>query len=95
VKFVTVRDLRSTPAHIWRELEIEKELIVTNHGKPIALLTPVTGENFEGTIKAMRRARAETALRVIHEEAVRDGRDLITDDEIDEEIRQSRRNRAR
>jgi len=54
MKFVTVRDFRTSPASIWKKLPIERELIVTNNGKPIALLTPLTDETLEDTVSAIR-----------------------------------------
>ena len=40
MKFITVRDFRTYPKKIWKELLDIQEMIVTNNGKPIALLTP-------------------------------------------------------
>ncbi len=44
MKFVTVRDLRGKTAALWKQLEQEKELVVTSNGKPIAVLS-ATDEN--------------------------------------------------
>jgi antitoxin (DNA-binding transcriptional repressor) of toxin-antitoxin stability system len=38
MKFITVRDIRSSPAAIWKRLPEEQEMVITNNGKPIALL---------------------------------------------------------
>ena len=40
-------------------------MVITNNGKPIALLTPLSDENLEETLSAIRRARAANALRQI------------------------------
>ena len=50
MRFITVRDLRTSPAKIWKTLPEEKEMVITNNGRPIALLTPITDGNFEETI---------------------------------------------
>jgi prevent-host-death family protein len=95
MKFITVRDLRSSPAQIWKELLEEKEMIITKNGRPIALLTPISDENSKETLRAMRRSRAANAIRNIQIRSVKTGRSRLTDKEIDNEIRQSRQERSR
>ena len=92
MKFITVRDLRTTPARIWKELPEEQEMIITNNGKPIALLTPVSDRNMEETISAIRQARAITAVQKIQLSSLRKGTNNITQDEIDAEISNARKN---
>jgi antitoxin (DNA-binding transcriptional repressor) of toxin-antitoxin stability system len=62
-KFLTVQDIRTSPAAIWKQLPKEHEMVITNHGKPIALLTPLTNSDLEDTLKAVRRARATSPCR--------------------------------
>jgi antitoxin (DNA-binding transcriptional repressor) of toxin-antitoxin stability system len=94
MKFITVRDIRTSPARIWRELPEEQEMVITNNGKPIALLTPLSDENLEETLSAIRRARAANALRQIREMARERGLDKMTEEEIQAEIDAVRRERA-
>jgi len=49
MKFITVKDIRTTPAQIWKQLPEEHEMMITNNGKPIALLTPLSDANLEDT----------------------------------------------
>lgn len=95
MRFFSVRDLRSKGRQVWKELESEKELIVTSNGRPIALLTGVTEENFEQTLRDLRRARALRAVDEIQRRSVEAGLDRMTDKEIEIEIRQARRARKR
>jgi antitoxin (DNA-binding transcriptional repressor) of toxin-antitoxin stability system len=90
MKFITVRDLRSRPAAVWRELKTENELVVTNNGKPIALLTPLAEEGLEETLRAVRTAKASEALRGMRAAAEKAGKDSLSYDEIDREIRNYR-----
>jgi len=62
MKFITVRDLRTTPAKIWKDLPEEHEMVITNNGKPIALLTPLNGSDIEDTLSSIRKARASVAI---------------------------------
>ena len=94
MKFITVRDIRTSPARIWRELPEEQEMVITNNGKPIALLTPLSDENLEETLSAIRRARAANALRQIREMARERGLDKMSEEEIQAEIDAVRRERA-
>lgn len=94
MKFITVRDIRTSPARIWKELPEEQEMVITNNGKPIALLTPLSDENLEETLSAIRRARAANALRQIREMARERGLDKMTEEEIQAEIDAVRRERA-
>lgn len=95
VKFITVRDTRTAPGQIWKQLPVEQEMVITNNGKPIALLTPISDETLEQTLSAMRRARAESAARRMQESARKSGADRLTDPEIEAEIRAARRERDR
>ncbi len=95
MKFITVRDLRTSPAQIWKTLPEEKEMVITNNGRPIALLTPISGENLEETIRAMRRSRVANAIRNMQLNSVKTGKNRMTDKEIEDEIRQSRKDRSR
>lgn len=95
MKFITVRDIRTSPAKIWKELPEEQEMVITNNGKPIALLTPLSDENLEETLFAIRRARAANALRQIRQMARDRGLDRMTEEEIQAEIDAVRRERAK
>ena len=95
MRFITVRDLRTTPAQIWKALPEEQEMVITNNGKPIALLTPLIDRDIEDTVSAVRRARAATALKKIRDLAVRKGLPAMTAKEIDKEIAEYRKNKKR
>jgi prevent-host-death family protein len=95
MKFVTVRDLRTTPAQVWKQLPGEQEIVITNNGKPIALLTPISDTDMEDTVAAVRRARAATALKKIRSVAIKNGLSEITMDDINKEIREYRKNKKK
>ncbi|MBN1597599.1 MAG: hypothetical protein JW894_04855 [Bacteroidales bacterium] len=74
------------------QLPDEQEMVITNNGKPIALLTPLTDTNMENTIKSIRKARAIDALKNIQENAQKTKMD-ISEDEIIQEIKTYRKNK--
>ena len=93
MKFVTVRDLRGRTSALWDDLAERRELIVTNNGKPIAILSATDAESLEASLQALRRCRAAAAVSDIQREAVRSGRDSLTLAEINEEIQAVRKAR--
>ncbi len=95
MKFITVRDIRTSPAAIWKQLPEEQEMVITNNGKPIALLTPLSDETLEETVSAVRRARAVNAVRQMRRIADERGLSSMTEEEIQSEIDAARHERAR
>ena len=90
MKFITVRDLRTNPAGIWRDLPEEQEMIITNNGKPVALMTPVSDTDLEHTLDAVRRARAQSAVMQMQAGSIKNGTADMSADEIDKEIAAAR-----
>jgi antitoxin (DNA-binding transcriptional repressor) of toxin-antitoxin stability system len=95
MRFVSVRDLRSKGRRVWEELESEKELVVTSNGRPIALLTGVREDNFERTLRDLRRARALRAVEEMQRTSAKAGLDKMSSQKIDAEIRAARKARKR
>lgn len=95
MKFISVRDLRLRSAEVWRQLQQEKEMVVTSNGRPVAILAGVEGEDVVEYLVTLRRARAMLAVNKAQERARQTGKDRITAAEIDKEIRAVRRSRAR
>ena len=96
MKFVSVRELRNRTSQLWRDLERERDLIVTSHGKPVAILSATDEHSLERALGDIRRSRARAALAEIHREAARRGLDRLPMEEIDAEIKAARsRRRAR
>lgn len=93
MKFITVRDFRTSPGKIWKELPEEQEMIITNNGKPIALLTPLNDSNIEETVKAVRKAKAINSIKKMQEISLKKGTNRLSLLEIDEEINEYRKNR--
>ena len=94
MRFITVRDLRTSPAQIWKDLPEEQEMIITNNGKPIALLTPINDTNLEETLSTVRRAKAAQALKTMQEKSLERGTNEMRLEEINTEIDQERRKKS-
>lgn len=86
MRFVTVRDLRGHSAQVWHDLEAARELVVTSNGKPVAILSAVSGETLETSLSALRRARAMAAVASLQQESAERGTDRLPPSVIDKEI---------
>jgi antitoxin (DNA-binding transcriptional repressor) of toxin-antitoxin stability system len=95
MKFLSVRDLRSKSAEVWKGLSAEREMVVTSNGRPIAILSAVTEESLEETLGAIRRSRAVTAVSEIQRQSVERGTTVMTPAEIEAEIAAARRARRK
>ena len=93
MKFISVRDFRTSSANIWKTLPKEQEMVITNNGKPVALLMPVSDVSLEENLSAIRRARAISAVKLIQQQSVKNKTDKMTLREIDNEIMQARKER--
>ena len=88
MNFYTVRDLRTTPKSLWETLSAEGEVVITNNGKPTALLVDIADGSFEETVKAIRQAKAMLAFNSMRSRAAAKG--FLTDEEIEAEIAAAR-----
>ena len=88
MQFVTVRDFRASLKDIWSKLRNDEEIVITNNGKPAALLVNIPEGDFEETLQDVRRAKLLRILEDAREEAAERG--FLTDAEIEAEIRAAR-----
>ena len=95
MKFLSVRELRGNSAAVWKDLPEERDMVVTNNGRPIAILSTVGESGVEESLRAIRRARAASAVAKLQSQSVARGLDRLSDDEINEEIAIVRRKRTR
>ncbi|MDR1573049.1 MAG: type II toxin-antitoxin system Phd/YefM family antitoxin [Clostridiales Family XIII bacterium] len=84
MQFVTVRDFRSSSRDVWDKLNRDEEIIVTNNGKPTALMLHISENNFEETLRLVRQAKVLRAMNDMREEAGERG--FLSDEEINAEI---------
>ena len=84
MRFVTVRDFRNSSREVWDKVSKNDEVVVTNNGKPTAILINVSEESLEETIASIRQARAMRDFNRLREKAAERG--FLTEDEINEEI---------
>lgn len=93
MRFITIRDLRSKSAKIQRELPMEKEMILTSNGKPIAILSATSAERIEESLAMLRRLRAMEAVDLMQRRSVEAGTNRMSLKEINREIADVRKER--
>jgi antitoxin (DNA-binding transcriptional repressor) of toxin-antitoxin stability system len=94
MQFVTVRELRSRSADLWRRLATEPDMVVTSNGKPVAILSAVSPDGLEESLAALRRARAVGAVEVMQRRSVAAGKHRLSQAAIQAEIDAARKGRA-
>ena len=82
MRFISVRDLNTKPKEIWSKIK-DEEVVITSNGKPIALLSGVTEETLEKTVRSIRRSRALIALEEMQKKSIELGLDKWTDSQIE------------
>ena len=88
MNFYTARDLRTIPKNIWDNLSDDGEVVITNNGKPSALMLDISGGNFEEMVLAVKQARAMIAVNNMRKKAAMAG--YMSDEDIDAEIKAAR-----
>ncbi len=91
MRFLTVRDLRNKSAQIWKDLPEEQEMVITHNGRPVAILSSINESNLETYLNSIRRSRLVEAVSSIQQESVKKGKNKLTIDDINLEIKQARK----
>jgi antitoxin (DNA-binding transcriptional repressor) of toxin-antitoxin stability system len=95
MRFVTVRELRSQSAKVWRGLAAEPDMVITSNGRPVAILSAVSAEGLEESLSALRRARAIAGVEAMQSQSVAAGRHRMSQVAIRAEIAAVRKGRSR
>jgi uncharacterized protein YaaQ len=90
-----VRDLRTQPRQIWDKLAEVHELIITNNGKPSALMIEIDDENIEDVLASVRQSMAMRATNKLRLSSVMNGNAHMSKEDIEAEIAEARKERRR
>jgi len=95
MQFIPYRNLRNEPAAVREQLSSEGELVVTNGGKPFALMIDIPeNENIDEILLMASRIRAQMAIRSIRSNARKNGTSKLTDEQINEVVEKTREERS-
>ena len=88
MNFYSVRDLRTESRSVWADLETGGEAVLTNNGKPSALIIGIPEGGFDEAVQAVRQAKAMIALNAMRRKAAREG--FLSEEDIDALIDEAR-----
>jgi antitoxin (DNA-binding transcriptional repressor) of toxin-antitoxin stability system len=94
MKFISIRELRSSTGQLKKMLSDDGKVVLTTNGKPAALMIEVNENSFEDVLIDLRAAQARRAIRQLQEQSLKTGLDSLTLDDINSEIAAARRERA-
>lgn len=95
MQFISVRDLRGKTSEVWRQLQSEREMVVTSNGKPVAILSAVSEATLEETLMAIRRATAVSAVTSMQQQSVRNGLDKLPLKKVNEIVNSTRHKKSK
>ena len=73
MNFYSLRDLRSESKIMWNDLQNGSEVIITNNGKPSAIVINIPDGCFDEMVQAVRQAKAMIALNNMRQRAEKEG----------------------
>ena len=91
MNFYSVRELRTEYKAMWESLKEGDEVVITNNGKPAALMLEIPEGEFDETVRAVRQAKAMLAFQKMRKIAASEG--YMREDEVEAEINAAREER--
>lgn len=88
MNFYSIRDLRTESKSMWADLSRGDEVILTNNGRPSAIMIDIPEGGFDEVVQAVRQAKAMIALNGMRQRAAREG--FKSDDEIETLVNEAR-----
>jgi PHD/YefM family antitoxin component YafN of YafNO toxin-antitoxin module len=86
--FLSVREFRTSSKNIWCKLSKDGKMVITNNGKPTALLLDLRDEDLEETLLTLRQVKAMRLFNRMRADAQRRG--FLNKKEIEKEIQAAR-----
>ena len=91
MQFLTVRELSKSPKETLLALEKDGKAVLTNNGKPKALLLKVDPDSFEKTLSILQKLEFMQTLGDMRLTSLRNGNSAMSLDEINKEIKSARK----
>jgi hypothetical protein len=93
MQFFTIRELSKSPAETLTRLGEDGKAVITNNGKPQALLFKIDGANLEKTLSMLQKFEFMQNLTTMRLTSMKNGNSGMTLDEINAEINAVRKKR--
>lgn len=86
--FYTVQDVQIIPQSVWDKLPADGEAVLTNSGKPVALLVDSSNSSPEELLRMIRQIKATASFHAMRKRAAESG--FMEDARIGAEISAAR-----
>ena len=93
MQFLTIRELSKSPKETMAKLTDDGKAVLTNNGKPQALLFKIDGNSFEKTLSMLQKLEFMQNLTEMRLTSAESGGSQMTLSEINAEIKAARQNR--
>ena len=90
MNFLSVREFRLSSRNVWSKLTRDGKLVITNNGKPTALLLDIRNEDLEETLLTLRQVKSMRLFNRMRATAERRG--FLSEGKIEAEIKAARAN---
>ena len=91
MQFWTIRELSKSPSETLTRLNTDGKAVLTNNGKPQALLFKIDGANLEKTLSMLAKLEFLQNLTEMRLTSMKNGNSGMTLDEINAEINAARK----
>ncbi len=91
MNFYGIRELSNNTKNVITSVNQNGSAVITDNGKPAALMISISEENFEATLDAVRQMRARQAVDALRKQAQMNFPEGMSMDEIDAEINAARK----
>lgn len=91
MNFYGIRELSNNTKNVITSVNQNGSAVITDNGKPAALMISISEENFEATLDAVRQMRARQAVDALRKQAQMNFPEGMSMDEIDAEIDAARK----
>jgi len=95
MEFMTVRELSKSPKDTLTKLSKDGKAVLTNNGKPQALILKINEENFEQTLSLLQKLEFMQNLTEMRLASLKNGNTDMSQDEINAEIAAARKKRKK
>ena len=93
MQFLTIRELSKSPKEALIKLNEDRKAVITNNGKPQALIIKIDADNLEKTLSMLQKLEFMQNLTDMRMESMKNSNSNMTLDEINDEIQAVRKKR--
>ena len=93
MQFLTIRELSKSPRETLAKMAEDGKAVLTNNGKPQALIIRIDESSFEKTLTLLQKLEFSQNLTDMRLASMRNGNSEMTLDEINAEIKATRKAR--